>query len=281
MKPLLKKYENEEGFSLVELVVSIGLLMILTVATGIVGYGKVVENQRAETTELAVDAVYAKALQNVNGFDPRDTEKTAIADWKNTTDAENLTMSAGREVRENGVGWCMWVKAVNEDGYEYERATTEGCSDDNYVPEEYVEPPTEETAALEETPEEPQKPIEPPHEPIGSGLYGYVQIDYVPAGDWNFVQKVFVSGEEVCSDDTYEFEDGIEIDTVLVQISCGTSTKVFRDANVEDVRVELTIDGETYSRTLSPSDMGPESMMGTRMNLKNYVSFSVFEKVEK
>jgi len=133
MKPLLKKYESEEGFSLVELVVSIGLLMILTVATGIVCYGKVVENQREVATELAVDAVYMEALQNVNGFDPRYTEKTAIAEWMDTTDLGGLTMSAGREIRENRVGWCMWVKGVNEDGYEYARATVEGCSGDDYV----------------------------------------------------------------------------------------------------------------------------------------------------
>jgi len=99
--------KNEVGFSLVELVVSIGILMILSVGC----MGSLVSDfssyQREAAVQVAVDSVVAAALQNENGFDERYTAETAVEAY-NASDAGSV-VSVAVERSDDG---CLTFEGV-------------------------------------------------------------------------------------------------------------------------------------------------------------------------
>lgn len=105
---------NDDGFSLIELVVAIGVLLVLTVG-GLIGYSSITQNAKEAAVETAAAEVYtaAKAYE-ANGDDPKDAEtryNDSVQDG--AIDAE---VSFGADN-------CIAVKATNRDGL----SATRGC----------------------------------------------------------------------------------------------------------------------------------------------------------
>lgn len=76
----MKKYierMNEEGFTLIELVVAVSILLILTVS-GAAGYSAMIDNNRKNTMELTATAVMNKIMSNIMDYDDRTSVKTAL-----------------------------------------------------------------------------------------------------------------------------------------------------------------------------------------------------------
>lgn len=118
---------DEQGFSLMELVVSIGILMTLSVSGLATGYSEFRVEQSENATEILAKAVFAEALQNERGFDERFTAETAVANWQETADIEDMSLSAGSVPVEDGLT-CVWVEAVNDGGFSSVVESSDGCS---------------------------------------------------------------------------------------------------------------------------------------------------------
>lgn len=106
IKKLKTIKENQEGFSLIELVVAVGILAILSVV-GVVAYSKITENARQTTVEAAAAEVLTGAIAyDSNG----DAYKQAETDWMNSAANDSITVSANKD--SNG---DICVKAVNNE----------------------------------------------------------------------------------------------------------------------------------------------------------------------
>lgn len=120
---------GDAGFSLIELVVAVGIMLTLTVSSLTACVKDIRENIENDATESAVRVVYAEAFQNVRGFDENYTEQTAVENWKNNADDLDIEMSAGVVRYEDARLDCIWVKGVNDNGFTYVHSTNDECSD--------------------------------------------------------------------------------------------------------------------------------------------------------
>lgn len=113
MKRVNNREVNEDGFSLLELVVAIGILLILTVG-GLIGYSQITQNAKVAATESAASDVYTAAVAfDANGDDPKDAERQ----WTESAGAKsNIDV-----VVTPGVG-CLTVTATHSDGIEKKRS---------------------------------------------------------------------------------------------------------------------------------------------------------------
>ena len=107
IKKLKTIKENQDGFSLIELVVAVGILAILSVV-GVVAYSKITENARQTAVEAAAAEVYKGAVAyDANGQD----YKQAAVEWTNSAGNSSIEITMGDK---NSAGeFC--VKAVNKD----------------------------------------------------------------------------------------------------------------------------------------------------------------------
>lgn len=120
---------GDEGFSLIELVVSIGVMLTLSVSSLTVCVKDIQKNIENDATESVVKATYAEAFQNERGFDENYTAGTAALKWQETADAGNVVLSAGTVEVDANTPDCVWVKGVNDNGYTYVYSTNDECSD--------------------------------------------------------------------------------------------------------------------------------------------------------
>lgn len=120
---------GDEGFSLIELVVAVGIMLTLTVSSLTACVKDIRENIENDATESAVKVVYAEAFQNVRGFDESYTEQSAVENWNNGDQSFNVEMSSGVVYDEDGSLPCIWVKGVNDNGFTYVHSTNDECSD--------------------------------------------------------------------------------------------------------------------------------------------------------
>ena len=81
-----KEAKGDEGFSLIELVVAVGILAILSV-TGVVAYSQITKNSRKTATDSAAAEVFTAAVAYENDNDPATTAATAMTDWNNSANA--------------------------------------------------------------------------------------------------------------------------------------------------------------------------------------------------
>lgn len=110
-----KNYDSDEsGFSLMELVVSVGILFTLTVSSFAVSAVEIHNNMTEETIESIVDSIYADAVSNDRGFDERFTVESAIEDRKGELVEFDVSIEGGSVLRDSGNA-CIWVKASGED----------------------------------------------------------------------------------------------------------------------------------------------------------------------
>ena len=76
-----KEAKGDEGFSLIELVVAVGILAILSV-TGVVAYSQLTTNARQTAVDSAVAEVFTAAVAYENDNDPTGTTaETAASEW--------------------------------------------------------------------------------------------------------------------------------------------------------------------------------------------------------
>lgn len=78
----LKNRMGDTGFTLLELVVAVGILMILSVV-GSVAYQGVLHSQKKETMRLTALTVVNKITSNIMDFDPNTSVKMAVDDFNN------------------------------------------------------------------------------------------------------------------------------------------------------------------------------------------------------
>lgn len=90
MKKYIKK--NDSGFTLIELVVAVSVLMTLS-AMGIVSYNGVIDNQKQTTMNLTASGVINKIMSSVMDFDDRTTVETAVENFVNETQPPEMTIS--------------------------------------------------------------------------------------------------------------------------------------------------------------------------------------------
>lgn len=152
-----KKERTEAGFTLIELVSAVSLMMLLTVL-GMVGYGKVIENHENKATDLAAQSALLEVMKAYRDYDDNTTVETALEEWK-----QSYGKYADINVEAGETEHCIQVKATNKYGYIVEKEDGYGCDGTEALslpdPEpERIEPNTsstriytdEEIAAIEE-----------------------------------------------------------------------------------------------------------------------------------
>lgn len=81
IKNFIKKHNNKDcGFSLLELVVSVGILLVLTVG-GLLAYNGIIGNARQAAVNNAADTVYNRAMIYETDDKSGTTFQTAVDDW--------------------------------------------------------------------------------------------------------------------------------------------------------------------------------------------------------
>lgn len=75
--------ENENGFSLLELVVAIGILLVLTVG-GLIGYAAITDNARGAAQESAASEIATQVMVQINDEGMTDQEITDLVGEYNT-----------------------------------------------------------------------------------------------------------------------------------------------------------------------------------------------------
>lgn len=78
---------NEEGFSLVELVITVSILLILSVG-GSVGYITILNGYKQTTMELTANTVMNKIMSNIMDFDPNTNVKTAVDEFNEEVNSD-------------------------------------------------------------------------------------------------------------------------------------------------------------------------------------------------
>lgn len=147
--------DKEAGFSLVEMVVAVGILMILSAGFLSMGYAPKLQHERQVAVKNTVDAAYNRAMQSAQSFDNRFDEQTAIRAFESTTSKQKIELSAGRAKTDEAPGWCLWVKGVDSKGFEYERKSVkDDCTGDDYVPASEPNLPVIETADPADSPKQ-------------------------------------------------------------------------------------------------------------------------------
>lgn len=90
----MKKYieKNNSGFTLIELVAAVGILLTLS-AMGVVAYGGIIDNNRESAMELTASSVINKIMSNIMDYDDRTTVETAVESFVNETQPPDMTIS--------------------------------------------------------------------------------------------------------------------------------------------------------------------------------------------
>lgn len=83
---------NDKGFSLLELVIAVGILIILSVG-GTVSYNAIMKDQRNSTISLVASNVMNEVLTNVIDFDDNTTAQMAVDDFNNQSNNQGFVAS--------------------------------------------------------------------------------------------------------------------------------------------------------------------------------------------
>lgn len=79
----LKKFRLESGFSMLEAVVVVGVLLALAVG-GFIAYGAVAENAKKAAVESTASRVYTAIEVAKSDGDPSTTPQKVVDDWNNS-----------------------------------------------------------------------------------------------------------------------------------------------------------------------------------------------------
>lgn len=122
--------KNEDGFSLLELVVAIGILLVLTVG-GLIGYSQITKNARTAAVEKAAADVFTGAMVELNGGNYSAEGVRGVADKWNDSASDN-SMTAESELRKSSSGEdCVFVRVSGEKDYFAEKTNCGSDSEGN------------------------------------------------------------------------------------------------------------------------------------------------------
>lgn len=95
MKARREAAKNNDGFSLLELVVAVGILLVLTVG-GLLAYNGITDNARDAAVESAASEVYtaAVAFEASGKMTPEIAAQTAEKNWMDTRTGEDISVDA-------------------------------------------------------------------------------------------------------------------------------------------------------------------------------------------
>lgn len=156
-----KLHKREEGFSLIELVLGMSVIITLT-AGGSVGLLSINDGQRQEATELAARTVMTTAKEYVMDFDDFSVPEHAAAEWYEEFGQAPVEVSVVEAPD------CIAVFATHKKGNEAEAMTGDGCADINLQKPVFAVPEMPERPAPVPKPlptPEPAEPIEELPEP--------------------------------------------------------------------------------------------------------------------
>lgn len=151
-----KNYEREEGFSLLELVLGMSIIITLT-AGGSVGLLSINDGQRQEATDLAARTVMTTAKEYAMDFDDFSAPEHAAAEWYKEFGQAPVEVSV---VEQDD---CIAVFATHTKGNEAEEMTGDGCANISKPAFSVPEMPERPAAAPRPNPApQPEEPIEQP-----------------------------------------------------------------------------------------------------------------------
>lgn len=131
MKNIIEKFvkrEDESGFSLLELVVAIGIILILTVG-GLIGYSAITKNAKVAAVESAASAVMTAAMAyDANGQNISEEENNPATIWNNSAKDDSVIAEMSVSAPDEDGQICITVKATHRDG---QVATRGHCFEDN------------------------------------------------------------------------------------------------------------------------------------------------------
>lgn len=122
----IKHTRNEEGFSLLELVVAVGILLVLTVG-GLLAYNGITKNARVAAVQSAADEVYTGAVAyDSNGQD----YKEAVKEWMETRNGDSITVEVGEKNLDGS--FCVVAKMAEHSDITASRGS--GCEGSTGAP---------------------------------------------------------------------------------------------------------------------------------------------------
>lgn len=110
------KQETDNGYTLLELVVAVSILLIIMGVGGAILYGKFTTNQLNRSLDAVAAQGYAEALDADTGFDETKTAATVLAVLE--ADLQEQSMFEGVELRHTGEGWedlCVFATHPDTD----------------------------------------------------------------------------------------------------------------------------------------------------------------------
>lgn len=117
--------EGEEGFSLLELVVAVGVIMVMTTG-GVMAYGGVTDHARQAAVEKAASEVFTGASAFEVDSDSKTAAKDAETQW-NKTSKKGENGDASIIVAVDDVDGCLVVTAKHVKGQEAQRQNAANC----------------------------------------------------------------------------------------------------------------------------------------------------------
>lgn len=104
-----KKSFDEQGFSLLELVVAVGVLLVLTVG-GLLAYSSITDNARQASVNNLADEIYTVVSANLSDTDSTTTIASAMENWaKNAGYTEDQTL-----IYESATGFTIYTTKTDE-----------------------------------------------------------------------------------------------------------------------------------------------------------------------
>lgn len=155
----LKEYKNQQGFSLLELVVAVGVILVLTVG-GLLAYNGITDNARQSSVQRAADEVYGNAMARYTGA-VEGNPSEADVDWKASASKDN---QINVETKDLGNGKYQVTASYGEDEeYKTVRTTPETGNapipgDENTPPEngndfDFLDNPSKLPDGIDEAPD--------------------------------------------------------------------------------------------------------------------------------
>lgn len=122
---MVNKHDGNEGFTLLELSIAVGILLILSVG-GMAAYGDIMGGQRKDAVALAAMSVGTNAEAYLRDFDDTTTPKQAEEEW--TAEQGNAVVQVSVSEEEN----CARVVAKDAHGNTAKRNVGDWC--DGHTP---------------------------------------------------------------------------------------------------------------------------------------------------
>lgn len=125
--------ENDEGFSLLDIVVTVGLMLILSVS-GVSVFNGLNERSRESAKNVAADTVYSKAMAAVVDNDST-TDAEQVEREYNNSQTQNSNGKPGITVRvkENRGIVQVWAGYAGDENYAYRKTPTPGSDSTNPI----------------------------------------------------------------------------------------------------------------------------------------------------